>query len=154
MLFHTIAITVLVILSQPWVQLDPLPRVVHRSYISYYSPSKTFPALRGSQTLVRKPPRKRRDTAQQKAAGTGGQNEAQKTDAQKSEAQKTIKVAPEGAAAGLKAPDVKLPNVKLPGLARPNIVASNVIPRSATLGHPAVTTDRPGRPYNDRGSAA
>ncbi|MGA8313460.1 MAG: hypothetical protein WB755_25780 [Terriglobales bacterium] len=128
MLFHTIAITVLVILSQPWVQLDPLPRVVHRSYISYYSPSKTFPALRGSQTLVRKPPRKRRDTAQQKAAGTGGQNEAQKT-----EAQKTIKVAPESAAAGLKGPDVKLPNVKLPGLARPNIVASNVIPPSVPL---------------------
>ena len=131
MLFHTIAITVLVILSQPWVQLDPLPRVVHRSYISYYSPSQTFPALRGSQTLVRKPPRKRK-AAQPTAAGTAGQSEAQKTDAQKSEAQKseaqkTIKVAPERAAAGLKAPDVKLPNVKLPGLARPNIIASNIV---------------------------
>ena len=128
MLFHTIAITVLVILSQPWVQLDPLPRVVHRSYISYYSPSQTFPALRGSQTLVRKPPRKRREAPQPAAAGTAGQGEAQKT-----EAQKTIKVAPESAAAGLKAPDVKLPNVKLPGLARPNIVASNVIPPAAPL---------------------
>ena len=142
MLFHTIAITVLVIVSQPWVQLDPLPRVVHRSYISYYSPSQTFPALRGSQTLVRKPPRKRREAAQPTAAGTAGQNEAQKTDAQKSEAQKTIKVAPESAAAGLKAPDVKLPNVKLPGLARPNIIASNIAASNVIPAAPLSGTRR------------
>src|SRR6266852_6018089 len=123
MLFHTIAITVLVILSQPWVQLDPLPRVVHRSYISYYSPSKTFPALRGSQTPLRKLPRKRRETAPRAPGQDAGQTAAHKT----------IKVAPERAAAGINNPDAKLPNVKLPGSARPNIVASNLVPPPAPL---------------------
>ena len=123
MLFHTIAITVLVILSQPWVQLDPLPRVVHRSYISYYSPSKTFPALRGSQTPLHKPLRRRRETTPQAPGQNAGQTAAQKT----------IKVAPERVAGDINAPDLRLPNIKLPGSARPNIVASNLVPPPAPL---------------------
>ena len=158
MLFHTIAITVLVILSQPWVQLDPLPRVVHRSYISYYSPSQTFPALRGSQTLVRKPPRKRREAAQPTAAGTAGQSEAQKADgsekrgSENHQGSRRKRRRPEGAGRETAKRQAARPcatqyhRLEYHGLERHT--------RSPTFRHPAVTTDRPGGPYIDCGSAA
>lgn len=55
MLGHVIAITVVVILCQVWTPPDPSlqKRIFDQSYISYYRPSQTFPALRSGPARPR-----------------------------------------------------------------------------------------------------
>ncbi len=49
LLCHVIMVAFVVILSQVWTQPEPSQRrIFDRSYISYYQPSDTFPALRSS----------------------------------------------------------------------------------------------------------
>jgi hypothetical protein len=55
MLGHVIAITVVVILCQVWTPPDPSlqKKIFDQSYISYYRPSQTFPALRSGPARPR-----------------------------------------------------------------------------------------------------
>jgi hypothetical protein len=101
LLYHMIALAAVFILSQHWAQPDqPSQRsAFRRSYVTYYTPSQTFPALRGSQTPFR-PPKKKREPARQAA----------------------MKVAAERAPGSIRPPDIKLP-----GPAQPSIVASNLV---------------------------
>ena len=105
LLCHTIAVAALFLLSQPWAQPEQSPRrVFHKSYVSYYTPSNSFPALRGSQSPVRARTRKQLEPARQAAR------------------QAMIKVAPERAGRSITPPDIKLP-----GAERPNLMASNLV---------------------------
>ena len=102
LLCHVIALAVVVILSQPGILPDqPRRRSIYENYhLSYYKPSGSFPALRGSPSRARQPFRKPTDSARR------GQ----------------IHVAPERVQAAVNAP-----NLKLAAPARPNIMASSLV---------------------------
>ncbi len=103
LLCHVIAVAAVVILSQGWVQREQprQRRIFDNSYISYYTPSQSFPALRGNSSLVRPTFKKQPDSARRAL----------------------IRVAPERTQTTIKPPDMKLT-----GPAQPNIVASNLVP--------------------------
>jgi hypothetical protein len=103
LLGHVIAVAAVLILSHYWVQRDQPSqrRIFDNSYVSYYTPSQSFPALRSSPPQAR-PQFKRRP---------------------ESTSQGMIKVAPEHAQTIIKPSDLKLT-----GPARPNMVVSNLVP--------------------------
>ena len=111
LLYHVIAIASVLVLSHTWVSQDrpSQRRAFDKSYISYYRPSQSFPALRGS-------------TPRARSASKNQPNSAH---------QDPIHVTPERQQAA-----IKPPSVSLAGLAAPKIVASNrslpVMPLLAT----------------------
>ncbi len=111
MLCHVIAVATVLILSQTWGSQERYRqrRIFDKSYISYYRPSQSFPALRGSSPRVRTPFKKQ----------------------PKSEHQGVLRVAPERTATA-----IKPPNIKMTSPVAPKLVASNltlpVAPLSAT----------------------
>ena len=104
LLCHVIMVAFVVILSQVWTQPEPSQRrIFDRSYISYYQPSDTFPALRSS------PPRPHPVPANGKSKGKPGSGH-----------QSPLQVATERRPGSITAPDIKLT-----APARPNIVAAS-----------------------------
>ncbi len=118
MLCHVIAVAAVVILSQVWTQPEPSPkrRIFDRSYVSYYHPSQSFPALRSGRSRARTP-----------SAHIGPKKPLG------SEHQPAIRVAAEHAQTTIKPPDIKLTATARPNIAAPN-PALPAIPLSAT-GH-------------------
>ena len=121
MLCHVITIALVVIVCQLWPLPEPSPqrKIFDQSYISYYRPSETFPALRSGR------PRPR--PASRKTAGSAHRQGS----AQQEAARQTIRV-PAAHAEG----NAKLPTIKLGAPARPDFVASNTalpaVPLAAT----------------------
>ena len=99
-LSHMIVIAAMLILSQWWAQREPLQhrRGFYRSYVSYYMPSPSFPALRSSASRVRALPKRKPESAHQAVT----------------------RVAPEPTRKIIRPPDIKGTES-----APPNIVASN-----------------------------
>src|SRR5438034_834198 len=66
-LSHVIVVAAMLILSQWWAQREPLQhrRTFYKSYVSYYTPSPSFPALRSSASRVRALPRRKPESAHQ-----------------------------------------------------------------------------------------
>jgi hypothetical protein len=64
-LSHVIVIAAMLILSQWWAQREPLQyrRAFYKSYVSYYTPSPSFPALRSSTSRVRALPKRKPESA-------------------------------------------------------------------------------------------
>ena len=88
LLYHVIAIASVLMLSQIWVSQDrpSQRRIFDKSYISYYKPSHSFPALRGS------PPRAHAVSKNQPDSATQG----------------LIHVAPERQQAAIQPPSINL----------------------------------------------
>ena len=99
-LSHMIVIAAMLILSQWWAQREPLQhrRGFYKSYVSYYTPSPSFPALRSSASRVRALPKRKPESAHQAVT----------------------RVAPEPTRKIIRPPDIKGTES-----APPNIVASN-----------------------------
>src|SRR5213082_2291761 len=99
-LSHMIVIAAMLILSQWWAQREPLQhrRGFYRSYVSYYMPSPSFPALRSSASRVRALPKRKPESAHQAVT----------------------RVAPEPTRKIIRPPDIKGTES-----APPNILASN-----------------------------
>lgn len=121
MLCHVITIALVVIVCQLWPLPEPSPqrRIFDQSYISYYRPSETFPALRSGRPRPRAASRK-----------TAGPTHHQGS-AHQEAARQTIRVP-----AGHAEENAKLPTIKLGAPARPDFVASNTalpaVPLAAT----------------------
>src|SRR3989449_2065331 len=66
-LSHMMVIAAMLILSQWWAQREPLQdrRTFYKSYVSYYTPSPSFPALRSSASRVRALPKRKPESAHQ-----------------------------------------------------------------------------------------
>src|SRR6266700_1318515 len=66
-LSHVIVVAAMLILSQWWAQREPLQhrRTFYKSYVSYYTPSPSFPALRSSASRVRALPKRKPESAHQ-----------------------------------------------------------------------------------------
>src|SRR5438552_5578878 len=112
-LSHMIVIAFMLILSQWWAQREPLQhrRTFYKSYVSYYTPSPSFPALRSSASRVRALPRRKTESAPQAV----------------------IRVAPERTRKIIRPPDVKRTE------SAPNVLASNSIPLAMPLSSNKLT---------------
>ncbi len=72
-LLHTLAMTAMWSLSEVWTTQERLtPRRNFQSYVSYYTPPASFPALGGSPSRVRSRPRRRNDIARRSGTGLAG----------------------------------------------------------------------------------
>jgi len=72
-LLHTLAMTAMWSLSEVWTTQERLtPRRNFQSYVSYYTPPASFPALGGSPSRVRSRPRRRNDIAGGSGTGLAG----------------------------------------------------------------------------------
>ncbi|HEX3353115.1 MAG TPA: hypothetical protein VHS34_09860 [Terriglobales bacterium] len=136
MLCHVITIALVVIVCQLW----PLPepslqrKIFDQSYISYYRPSETFPALRSGRPRPRPASRKTAGSAHHQGLAhqdSAHRDSAHQGSAQQEAARQTIRV-PAAHAEG----NAKLPSIKLGAPARPDFVASNpalpAVPLAAT----------------------
>ncbi len=106
-LSHMIVIAFMLILSQWWAQREPLQhrRTFYKSYVSYYTPSPSFPALRSSASRVRALPKRKPESAHQAV----------------------LRVPPERTRKIIRPPDVKRTE------SAPNVLASNSIPLAMPL---------------------
>src|SRR6266496_3038429 len=102
-----IVIAFMLILSQWWAQREPLQyrRSFYKSYVSYYTPSQSFPALRSSASRVRALPKRKPESAHQAVT----------------------RVAPERTGKIIRPPDIKRTE------SAPNVLASNSIPLAMPL---------------------
>ena len=74
-LLHTLAMTAMWSLSEVWTTQERLtPRRNFQSYVSYYTPPASFPALGGSPSRVRSRPRRRNDRPGTGLAGHRGRS--------------------------------------------------------------------------------
>src|SRR5207245_1241763 len=74
-LLHTLAMTAMWSLSEVWTTQERLtPRRNFQSYVSYYTPPASFPALGGSPSRVRSRPRRRNDRSGTGLAGHRGRS--------------------------------------------------------------------------------
>src|SRR6059058_355515 len=112
-LSHMIVIAFMLILSQWWAQREPLQhrRTFYKSYVSYYTPSPSFPALRSSASRVRALPKRKPESAHQAV----------------------LRVAPERTRKIIRSPDVKRTE------SAPNVLASNSIPLAMPLSSNKLT---------------
>src|SRR6266550_3694266 len=112
-LSHMIVIAAMLILSQWWAQREPLQyrRGFYKSYVSYYTPSQSFPALRSSASRVRALPKRKPESAHQAVT----------------------RVAPERTGKIIRPPDVKRTE------SAPNVLASNSIPLAMPLSSNKLT---------------
>jgi len=110
MLWHVLAVVAVWSLSQGWALQEHLQqrRTFHQTYVSYYTPPQSFPALGSSRSRVGARPKEQRESA--------------------SAHQPLIWVAQERTQSIITPPDIKLTE---PG--RPNIVASNPVPPAMPL---------------------
>jgi len=110
MLWHVLAVVAVWSLSQGWALQEHLQqrRTFHQTYVSYYTPPQSFPALGSSRSRVGARPKEQRESA--------------------SAHQPLIWVAQERTQSIITPPDIKLTE---PG--RPNIVASNPAPPAMPL---------------------
>src|SRR5712691_11448520 len=110
MLWHVLAVVAVWSLSQGWALQEHLQqrRTFHQTYVSYYTPPQSFPALGSSRSRVGARPNEQRESA--------------------SAHQPLIWVAQERTQSIITPPDIKLTE---PG--RPNIVASNPAPPAMPL---------------------
>src|SRR6184192_4190045 len=106
-LSHMIVIAFMLILSQLWAQREPLQhqRGFYKSYVSYYTPSPSFPALRSSASRVRALPKRKPESAHQAVT----------------------RVPPERTGKIIRPPDIKRTE------SAPNVLASNSIPLAMPL---------------------
>jgi GAF domain len=67
MIWHMLAVVAVWGLSQVWAQREPPPpwRILHKSYVTYYAPSQSFPALGSNQSRLRAWSKRRRESADQ-----------------------------------------------------------------------------------------
>src|SRR5213080_1301261 len=112
-LSHMIVIAFMLILSQWWAQREPLQyrRGFYKSYVSYYTPSQSFPALRSSASRVRALPKRKPESAHQAVT----------------------RVAPERTRKIIQPPDIKRTE------SAPNVLASNSIPLAMPLSSNKLT---------------
>src|SRR6266567_3138512 len=112
-LSHMMVIAAMLILSQWWAQREPLQhrRGFYKSYVSYYTPSPSFPALRSSASRVRALPKRKPESAHQAV----------------------LRVAPERTRKIIRSPDVKRTE------SAPNVLASNSIPLAMPLSSNKLT---------------
>src|SRR6059058_1828490 len=112
-LSHMIVIAFMLILSQWWAQREPLQhrRTFYKSYVSYYTPSPSFPALRSSASRVRALPKRKPESAHQAV----------------------LRVPPERTRKIIRPPDVKQTE------SAPNVLASNSIPLAMPLSSNKLT---------------
>src|SRR5947209_13340278 len=112
-LSHMMVIAVTLILSQWWAQREPLQhrRGFYKSYVSYYTPSPSFPALRSSASRVRALPKRKPESAHQAVT----------------------RVAPERTGKIIRPPDIKRTE------SAPNVLASNSIPLAMPLSSNKLT---------------
>src|SRR2546425_2980430 len=112
-LSHMIVIAFMLILSQWWAQREPLQyrRGFYKSYVSYYTPSPSFPALRSSASRVRALPKRKPESAHQAVT----------------------RVAPERTGKIIRPPDIKRTE------SAPNVLASNSIPLAMPLSSNKLT---------------
>src|SRR6184192_1321479 len=112
-LSHMMVIAAMLILSQWWAQREPLQhqRTFYKSYVSYYTPSQSFPALRSSASRVRALPKRKPESAHQAVT----------------------RVAPERTRKIIRPPDVKRTE------SAPNVLASNSIPLAMPLSSNKLT---------------
>ena len=112
-LSHMIVIAFMLILSQWWAQREPLQhrRTFYKSYVSYYTPSPSFPALRSSASRVRALPKRKPESAHQAV----------------------LRVPPERTRKIIRPPDVKRTE------SAPNVLASNSIPLAMPLSSNKLT---------------
>src|SRR5437762_10475982 len=112
-LSHMIVIAFMLILSQWWAQREPLQyrRGFYKSYVSYYTPSQSFPALRSSASRVRALPKRKPESAHQAVT----------------------RVAPERTGKIIRPPDIKRTE------SAPNVLASNSIPLAMPLSSNKLT---------------
>ena len=72
-LLHTLAMMAMWSLSQAWMTQERLPqRRNFQSYVTYYTPPASFPALGGSPSRVRARPKSRNDIARKSGSGLAG----------------------------------------------------------------------------------
>ena len=72
-LLHTLAMMAMWSLSQAWMTQERLPqRRNFQSYVTYYTPPASFPALGGSPSRVRTQPRRRNDIARRSGTALAG----------------------------------------------------------------------------------
>src|SRR6266550_3481504 len=72
-LLHALAMTAMWSLSEVWTTQERLtPRRNFQSYVTYYTPPASFPALGGSPSRVRARPRSRNDIARKLGTGLAG----------------------------------------------------------------------------------
>src|SRR6266699_2603660 len=112
-LSHMMVIAAMLILSQWWAQREPLQhrRGFYKSYVSYYTPSPSFPALRSSASRVRALPKRKPESAHQAVT----------------------RVAPERTGKIIRPPDIKRTE------SAPNVLASNSIPLAMPLSSNKLT---------------
>src|SRR6266700_7366164 len=112
-LSHMIVIAAMLVLSQWWAQREPLlhRRGFYKSYVSYYTPSPSFPALRSSASRVRALPKRKPESAHQAVT----------------------RVAPERTRKIIQPPDIKRTE------SAPNVLASNSIPLAMPLSSNKLT---------------
>src|SRR5438128_3006162 len=112
-LSHMIVIAFMLILSQWWAQREPLQyrRGFYKSYVSYYTPSPSFPALRSSASRVRALPKRKPESAHQAVT----------------------RVATERTRKIIQPPDIKRTE------SAPNVLASNSIPLAMPLSSNKLT---------------
>src|SRR5437667_218430 len=112
-LSHMMVIAAILILSQWWAQREPLQhrRGFYKSYVSYYTPSPSFPALRSSASRVRALPKRKPESAHQAVT----------------------RVAPERTGKIIRPPDIKRTE------SAPNVLASNSIPLAMPLSSNKLT---------------
>src|SRR5438067_7954479 len=112
-LSHMMVIAAMLILSQWWAQREPLQhrRGFYKSYVSYYTPSPSFPALRSSASRVRALPKRKPESADQAVT----------------------RVAPERTGKIIRPPDIKRTE------SAPNVLASNSIPLAMPLSSNKLT---------------
>src|SRR6266700_1847938 len=112
-LSHVIVVAAMLILSQWWAQREPLQhrRTFYKSYVSYYTPSPSFPALRSSASRVRALPKRKPESAHQAVT----------------------RVAPERTGKIIRPPDIKRTE------SAPNVLASNSIPLAMPLSSNKLT---------------
>src|SRR5437870_11754692 len=111
-LSHMMVIAAMLILSQWWAQREPLQhrRGFYKSYVSYYTPSPSFPALTSS-ARVRALPKRKPESAHQAVT----------------------RVAPERTGKIIRPPDIKRTE------SAPNVLASNSIPLAMPLSSNKLT---------------
>src|SRR6266567_499756 len=112
-LSHMMVIAAMLILSQWWAQREPLQhrRGFYKSYVSYYTPSPSFPALRSSASRVRALPKRKPESAHQAV----------------------LRVAPERTRKIIRSPDIKRTE------SAPSVLASNSIPLAMPLSSNKLT---------------
>src|SRR6266568_4599778 len=112
-LSHMMVIAAMLILSQWWAQREQLQhrRGFYKSYVSYYTPSPSFPALRSSASRVRALPKRKPESAHQAV----------------------LRVAPERTRKIIRSPDIKRTE------SAPSVLASNSIPLAMPLSSNKLT---------------